>query len=164
VFPEPPNPARRPSFALIVLVALYQTWLMAALLIHRFIPVVGPAIGDFMTFLCAYVFNAPGVRRGQKRVSAVQNYYYLRFWQGMLSGPFKTLYESHSPENRGSRRPEVPLLFVYGTKKPIQFFHASLLPEIEKKTDGSKQLGVPTGHWVTRSPLLTKEIKAFFGQ
>lgn len=119
VFPEPAQKSRPPSWKLLLLVFLYQSWLIFALLIYRFVPGIGQRIGNLMTWMCAYAFNAPGIRSGFRTLSAAQNFYYVRFWQGMMQGAIKHVFPGHAKENGGIRRPEVPLLFIYGTKKPV---------------------------------------------
>jgi pimeloyl-ACP methyl ester carboxylesterase len=119
VFPEPSQKSRRPSLLLILLVLVYQSWLIVALLLHNYLPLVGQQLGNFMTYLCAYVFGAPCARNARK-LSAVQNFYYLRFWQGFFGGEIKNLFPAHARENGGIRAPEVPLLFVHGSKKPVR--------------------------------------------
>lgn len=136
VYPEPMRDGRSPSLKLQLFVLLYQSWLILALLIHHFVPLVGPWIGNTMTWFCAWLFGAPGARSG-KRFSAVQNFYYLRFWQGFFRGQFKHLFPAHARENGGVRDPEVPMLFVYGTKKPVSTEPVYFILLIFEKKTGS---------------------------
>lgn len=138
-----------------------QSWLIAALLIWRYVPVVGETVGNAMTTVCAFVFGAPGVRSRQRTISAAQNYYYLWFWVGLLWGGPYAVFGSHTKATGGVRLPEVPLLFVYGSRKPIQFHPADLGDYLRKKGDGSRCEGVPHSHWVTRSPSTTRLLIEF---
>jgi hypothetical protein len=139
---------------------LPQSWLIAAWLVWRFVPVVGQTLGNAMTTLCAFVLGAPGVRSRQRSISAAQNYYYVQFWLGMiLRGPRK-LFPSQTPY----RMPEAPMLFVYGSRKPVNFHPDDLETQIRQKQDGSRFEVVSQGHWVTRHPTTTTLIVDFLKQ
>ena len=43
--------------------------------------------------------------------------------------------------------PQVPMLYIYGEKKPFMFHSRAWAGELAAKA-GSRVLGLPTGHWV----------------
>ncbi len=142
------------------LLTLPQSWLIVAWLVWRFVPVVGPTLGDAMTTLCAFALGAPGVRSRQRTISAAQNYYYVQFWLGYFLGGPRKLFPSQTPY----RMPEVPLLFIYGSRKPVNFHPDDLEEQIRQKQDGSRFEVVPQGHWVMRHPSINKPILDFLKQ
>jgi len=148
----------RPSWLLLFVVLLYQSWLIMSWLVWRFVPVVGEKLGNAMTTVCAFVLGAPGVRSRQRTISAAQNFYYVNFWIGLLWTGGRSLFPSQTPY----RMPEAPLLFIYGSKKPVNFHPDDLEAQIrQKKDDGSRFEVVPQGHWVMRHPATTKLIVDF---
>jgi pimeloyl-ACP methyl ester carboxylesterase len=55
-------------------------------------------------------------------------------------------------------RPEVPILFLYGTKKPLKFHGDDWAASLNKRRDGSKSVALDTGHWVhLEKPELVKK-------
>ena len=127
----------------------------------RIVPVIGEPLGNLMTTAGAFVLGAPGVRSRQRTISAAQNYYYVRFWIGLLWGGARTVFPSHAPATGGFRMPEVPLLYIYGSKKPVQFHPDDLEKLVRDRQDGSRFAAVSHGHWVTRDPATTKLIVEF---
>jgi len=50
---------------------------------------------------------------------------------------------------KGARvfHPQVPMLYIYGERKPFMFHSRAWARELAAKA-GSRVLGLPTGHWV----------------
>jgi hypothetical protein len=126
--------------------------------VWRFVPLVGDFVGNSMTTVAAFILGAPGVRSRQRSICAVQNYYYVQFWMGMVFGAGRVLFPAQTP----FRMPEAPLLYICGAKKPVQFHPDDLEALIQAKhDDGSRFETVQQGHWVMRHPNTTRLIVDF---
>lgn len=136
----------RPRIALGTRVAIlaYQLLLIAALLVYTYVP-GGRVVGNAVCQAFAWLLNAP--RRRDTTVPAVcaaQAFLYFRFWADLIAR------RSRPPR----RFPEVPTLFVFGERKPFHFHTPALLTHLNARDDGSKAVGIATGHWVTEKPHL----------
>lgn len=122
------NPTPREALVLV----LYQFWLLGAF-------VAGGRVGDWMTRALARISGAP--RQGAAIDSSI-NYPYLHTWREILAGQARRVLEGY--------RPTVPLLYVYGAKKPMRL-HSERWLEYVKSRPGNAVVALEdTGHWVTR--------------
>lgn len=110
----------------------YQWWLVAAFVLD------GP-IGDWMTRWLARAMRAP---LPSAQINSWMNYPYRNVWQEILSGRARKQMEGYWPQ--------VPLLFVYGKKKPFPFHSKKWVAHVE--STGGKVIGLDCGHWVPRDP------------
>ncbi|WP_396433739.1 alpha/beta fold hydrolase [Limnohabitans sp.] len=109
----------------------YQLWLAVAWLLgHRF----SPSTGTRMTRAMARWLRCP---TPPERISHLMNYPYAMQWLGAAGG-FK-----HASQVKLA----MPLLFVYGERKPFMFHSSKWLAQTAA-TPGSAVLGLPCGHWV----------------
>jgi pimeloyl-ACP methyl ester carboxylesterase len=110
-----------------LMIAAYQCWLALA---WR----VGGRIGDAMSRAMARLLRCP---TDPQRIGAQMAYPYAVRWLGAAGG------------FHGLRvfKPEVPLLFVYGDKKPVMF-HSRGWAETVASTAGNRVIAFPTGHWI----------------
>jgi pimeloyl-ACP methyl ester carboxylesterase len=105
----------------------YQLWLAAAWRI-------GGAMGDRMTRFMARQLRAPAA---PEHIGVHMNYPYDIAWTGSY-GSFKAL----RPFN-----PTCPMLYVYGTRKPVMF-HSPAWVAALKQRPGCAVEAFETGHWV----------------
>lgn len=107
----------------------YQCWLAAAWRI-------GGGVGDRMTRFMARKMRYPG---DVSRVGSHMNFPYYIQWTGT--------YGSY----RATRtfEPSVPMLFIYGAKKPFMFHSPEWQHEIDSRKD-SQVIAMSTGHWMMR--------------
>lgn len=113
-------------------VIAYQWWLIGAFVID------GP-IGDWMTRALAKAIGAPLPRQ---QINSWMNYPYRNIWKDILNGQARRETEDYWPQ--------VPLLFVYGKKKPFPFHSQKWIDHIEK--NGGTVVGLDCDHWVSRHP------------
>lgn len=125
-------PHVEPSFLATLGVIAYQGWLLAAFLVNG-------RLGDWMTRAFAAIAGAP-LRREQ--IHSWMNYPYRNFWQDARSGRTRAELNEYWPE--------VPLLFVYGKKKPFPFHSRKWTEHVERT--GGKTVGFDCGHWVSLDP------------
>lgn len=124
-------PHVEPGPAAILGIIAYQWWLVAAFL-------VGGPIGDWMTRSLAVAMKAPAPAA---RITAWMNYPYRNVWRDMFAG--------RGRNETADYWPRVPLLFVYGRKKPFPFHSRQWLAHVE---DNGTALGLDCDHWVQRDP------------
>ena len=105
----------------------YQVWLALAWRL-------GGTLGDQMARRAARLLGAP---TPPKDVSAQQGYPYAMQWFGVKGG-FGRL---------RAFAPTMPMLFVYGERKPFSFHSANWADRVRARP-GCRVLGLPTGHWV----------------
>ncbi len=110
----------------------YQWWLVAAFLIDG-------AIGDWMTRSMAKAMQAP---MPTEKITSWMNYPYRNVWQEIFTG--------RARDETADYWPRVPLLFVYGRKKPFPFHSRKWIEHIE--SNGGTALGLDCDHWVQRDP------------
>ncbi len=125
-------PHVEPSPAAMLGIVAYQWWLIAAF-------VLGGPIGDWMTRSLAAAMQAP---RRSEQINSWMNYPYRNVWREILSGRTKRQTDDYWPR--------IPLLFVYGKKKPFPFHSKKWIQHIE--STGGKALGLDCGHWVPLDP------------
>lgn len=112
-----------------LMVAGYQMWLVLAWRL-------GGALGDRMTRAMARWLRAPGE---PATIRARMNYPYDIAWTGS-KGSYR-----HA---RGPRPPmPMPMLYVYGTRKPFMFHSPQWLAALDAQP-GCRVVALPTGHWL----------------
>ena len=108
----------------------YQWTLLILFLLPRF-------IADPLTRAVAAVLRVP--KEARAKAHAKMNYLYLRLWHRIVTGnvpvPLKTFCV-----------PKLPLLFLYGEKKPFMFHSQRFIKHL-KDTPGSDAIGFPSDHW-----------------
>lgn len=125
-------PHVEPGLAAILGVIAYQGWLLGAFVVD------GP-LGDWMTRVLASALGAPLPR---EQINSWMNYPYRNVWRDIFSG--------HARRQLDAYWPQVPLLFVYGQRKPFPFHSKKWIEHVEKT--GGKVVGLDSGHWVSRHP------------
>jgi cis-3-alkyl-4-acyloxetan-2-one decarboxylase len=105
----------------------YQLWLAAAWRI-------GGSLGNRMARWMAARLRAPSAPQD---ISASQGWPYAVQWFGVAGG-FGRL---------RTFSPTVPMLFIYGQRKPMSFHSRNWAERIASRP-GSRVLGLSTGHWV----------------
>lgn len=117
----------------VLMIAAYQLWLIVAWRI-------GGALGDALARRMARWLRAPG---DLATVHAGMGYPYDIAWTGSHGG------------YRGAPKlePPMPMLFVYGERKPF-FFHSKEWAERIAARPGNRVVALPTGHWVMKRPEL----------
>ncbi|MBV8667066.1 MAG: alpha/beta hydrolase [Burkholderiaceae bacterium] len=119
---------REASTKLLLMVLTYQLWLAVAWM-------TGGRIGNWMTYSMARLLRCPTIG---PQVVAQQAYPYYMTW---LAG---------SGSYRSDARPfepACPMLYIYGTRKPLMFHAASWLARL-RQNPGNRILPFETGHWV----------------
>jgi len=125
-----------------VFAAAYQLWLASAF-------VVGGGVGDWMTRSVARIGGSP--RQGNA-LNAEINYPYLYTWQSMLRG---------NVPNLPDYEPQVPLMFVFGRKKPGAF-HSSRWTRFVRSRPDNEVIDLPDAtHWVMLDPSLKDRVRSF---
>jgi pimeloyl-ACP methyl ester carboxylesterase len=115
------------SFKAKLMILAYQWWLALAWRL-------GGHLGDRMARWIAALARAPAQPQG---IGAQMGYPYAVRWFGVKGG-------------FGSLRtfdPQVPMLFVYGERKPFMF-HSTAWRDKLVGQPGHRVIGLPTGHWV----------------
>jgi len=109
------------------MVFAYQLWLALAWRI-------GGLIGNGMTLAMARIAHCPSDPR---------------FIDSRMDYPYYIRWAKAHGSYRGVVRfqPNVPMLFIYGTKKPFMF-HTRAWAEALAARDGNRVEALPTGHWV----------------
>jgi len=120
-----------PSAAAMLGIIAYQWWLVAAFF-------VGGPVGDAMTRALAAAMQAP---RPRAQITSWMNYPYRNVWREILGGRARDATKDYWPQ--------VPLLFVYGKKKPFPFHSQKWLEHVEKN---GVVAPLDCGHWVSRDP------------
>ncbi|HUQ74289.1 MAG TPA: alpha/beta fold hydrolase [Burkholderiales bacterium] len=105
----------------------YQVWLALAWRI-------GGGFGDWMARTMARLLRCP---TDPKTIGSHMGYGYAVRWLGAAGG-FKGLRVF---------KPERPMLFLYGERKPLMF-HSRAWAERLATQVGCRVLGFPTGHWI----------------
>jgi pimeloyl-ACP methyl ester carboxylesterase len=111
-----------------LIVAAYQVWLAAAWRI-------GGRIGDAMARAMARSMRCPSV--DPRDVRAQMGYPYAMRWLGAAGGIKRV----------SVFKPQVPMLFMYGERKPIMF-HSRAWAERVAAKPGNRVIAFPTGHWI----------------
>ena len=134
-------PHVEPSFAAMLGIIAYQWWLLIAFML-------GGPIGDAMTRALAGAMGAPLPRA---QIHSGMNYPYRNIWRDILSGRARRETEDYWPQ--------VPLLFVYGKKKPFPFHSQKWIEHVERT--GGTVAGLECGHWVSRDPAFAPILEAW---
>jgi pimeloyl-ACP methyl ester carboxylesterase len=109
------------------IVIAYQLWLSLAW-------AIGGRIGNAMARWMARMMRCP---TDQKMIGAQMGFGYAIRWFGVAGG-FKGLKVFD---------PSVPMLYIYGERKPIMFHSRAWIERLAAKP-GCRVLAFPTGHWV----------------
>ena len=129
-------------------VVAYQWLLLIVFLFPRFVAT------PFTQFLARAWFRAPH----PEVVHSGMNYPYLRMWQALVTGA--------RIANPSCKAPAVPVLLMYGSKKPFNF-HSQRWLDCVAAADGSKVAAFPSDHWFfVRSKhvdAVNAEMKEFIG-
>jgi pimeloyl-ACP methyl ester carboxylesterase len=115
-------------------VLAYQVWLAVAWQIGRH---MSPTWGTRMTRAMARWLRCP---TDAATITHKMNYPYAMQWFGSAGG-FQSAQQVQLP---------MPLLFVYGERKPFMFHSTRWLEQIAA-TPGNAVQGLPCGHWVMTS-------------
>jgi cis-3-alkyl-4-acyloxetan-2-one decarboxylase len=126
-------PHFKPNAKEIAAIVAYQSWLYGAF-------VVGGSIGNWMTRRFAKLGGAP---MPQEKIDARMNYPYRNVWADLFSGRAGRMTKGYWPK-------KIPLLFLYGKRKPWHFHSQQWLEHV--KNVGGEVVAVPSGHWVPRHP------------
>lgn len=94
-------------------------------------------LSNVLSAFVARILAAPP--RTVAGVRGQMNYLYLRIWRGVLT-------KSLPPSFTRWCVPNVPILFLYGSRKPLRFHSQRFLDYLEK-TPGCKAKAYPAGHW-----------------
>jgi cis-3-alkyl-4-acyloxetan-2-one decarboxylase len=111
-----------------LIVLTYQMWLAAAWRI-------GGRVGDAMARAMARAMPCPSV--DAREVHAQMGYPYAMRWFGVAGGI----------SGVAVFKPQVPMLFMYGERKPIMF-HSRAWAERVAAQPGNRVIAFPTGHWI----------------
>jgi pimeloyl-ACP methyl ester carboxylesterase len=128
-----------------LVVAAYQNWLALAWRI-------GGRVGDAMSRAMARLLRCP---TDPKTIGAHMGYPYAVRWLGAAGG-FR---------NVRLFKPEVPMLFLYGEKKPV-LFHSRSWAERVAARNASRVIAFPTGHWimVTRREAFNQALRTWLAE
>jgi pimeloyl-ACP methyl ester carboxylesterase len=122
-------------------IAAYQLWLAAAWYLDG-------ETGEKMTHYMAGKLRAPS---DPQYISSGMNYPYYISWSG-----------AHGSYQRAQAfTPKVPMLYIYGSKKPFMFHSPQWLRALVKQ--GGKVLAFKTGHWpmVQQPEVFNREVAAW---
>jgi pimeloyl-ACP methyl ester carboxylesterase len=125
-------PHYKPGPAAVLGIIAYQGWLASAFFL-------GGPLGDWMTRSLATTIGAPG---RPEAMHSAQNYPYRNVWQDLFSG--------RAERSTRGYWPKLPLLFVYGTKKPFPFHSQNWLDHV--RSVGGEVVALDAGHWLQRHP------------
>ncbi len=136
------GPDLKPTRGAMLFTAGYQLWLASAFL-------VGGGVGNWMTRSVARLARSP--RQGAALDAGI-NYPYLATWQAILSG---------NVPNLPRYAPQIPILFVFGRKKPGSF-HSSRWTGFLRSRPDNEVIDLPDAtHWVMLDPTLKARVRAF---
>jgi pimeloyl-ACP methyl ester carboxylesterase len=136
----------KPTPREIAYIMAYQWWLAAAF-------IAGGAVGDRMTRAFARLAKTP--KQGTE-LNSRMNYPYLYTWRDIFTG--------RAGKQLRGYRPKVPLLFIYGEKKPGRFHSDSWL-EVVRSRPGNAVVPLPDAdHWVTRDPTLKVVVRDWLAE
>jgi pimeloyl-ACP methyl ester carboxylesterase len=128
-----------------LMIAAYQNWLALAWRI-------GGSLGDGMSRAMARLLRCP---TDPRTIKARMAYPYAVRWLGAAGG------------FQGLRvfKPEVPMLFLYGEKKPVMF-HSRAWAERVAAQKGNRVIAFSTGHWimVTRREAFNEALRTWLAE
>ena len=115
-----------------------------------------PPLGRILSLGVAKVIRVPSRQRANLR--SRYNYPYFYLWRGMLL-PWKR------NELLGRYRPQCPVLYLYGERKPLMF-HSPKWLEIVKDSGGHAEGVAGAGHWLmeTHAEIVNRMLVEFFGR
>ena len=117
----------------------YQWWLVAA----YFIGHAAPVVGNGMSRAIARMARAPRASQTSYRM----NYPYFYFWRAMFNSRYQSsLLKGYVPR--------VPVLYLYGKKKPYHFHSAKWEALLRKDNRSAVVEMTDSGHWVMRDEFL----------
>jgi pimeloyl-ACP methyl ester carboxylesterase len=114
-----------------LLIYAYQGWLALAFILDG-------RLGDWMTRLFGDRTDAP---KKHDEINSWMGYPYRNIYSDMLHGRRKK-YDEHY-------WPDMPLLFVWGTKKPVKFHSKAWIDWV---TSHGEVVSLEASHWVQRNP------------
>jgi cis-3-alkyl-4-acyloxetan-2-one decarboxylase len=113
-----------------LMVLAYQMWLAIAWKLGT----ISPSLGNGMARWMARALRCPAPALA---IGWQMNYHYAMKWLG-LAGGLKGL---------APVKPQCPVLFLYGERKPFMFHSPKWLEQLAARSDCKAQ-GFATGHWV----------------
>ncbi len=125
-------PHFKPNAKEMAAIVAYQSWLFGAF-------VIGGSVGDWMTRRFAKLGGAPAP---EEKIRARMNYPYRNIWLDLFSGRAAKMTKGYWPK--------LPLLFLYGERKPWNFHSHHWVDHV--RSVGGEVVAVPSGHWVPRHP------------
>jgi pimeloyl-ACP methyl ester carboxylesterase len=134
-------PHLQPKLWAVPAIVVYQGWLAGAFLI-------GGRVGDWMTRRMAGAMGAPAP---SGRLTAWMNYPYRNMFADIVKGRARTFGNDYWPE--------IPLLLVYGERKPFPFHSAAWVEHVERT--GGRVVGLDCGHWVMLDPTFNEVLSAW---
>ena len=134
-----------------LMIMAYQWSLVACWLVGG----VVPPLGKVMTQGVAKVIRVPSRQRAAIRSRYNYSYFYL--WRGMFL-PWKR------PSLLGRYRPQCPVLYLFGKRKPLMF-HSPRWLEIVDKSGGHSEGIDGAGHWLmeTHADVINEKLDDWFG-
>ena len=142
----------RPGLKTALMVIGYQWSLIAAWLVGGLVP----PLGDAMARGIGKVLRVPAPQRA--RIRSRFGYLYFYFWRNQLL-PWK-----RSGLLRGYR-PNAPLLYLWGERKPLQF-HSPRWLDIVAASGGRAEGVAGAAHWLmeTHADIVNARLAAWFGK
>ena len=115
-----------------------------------------PPLGRILSLGVAKVIRVPGRQRANLR--SRYNYPYFYLWRGMLL-PWKR------KELLGRYRPQCPVLYLFGERKPLMF-HSGKWLQIVADSNGHAEGISGAGHWLmeTHADIVNQSISNFLTQ
>lgn len=126
----------RPPIKVALMIAAYQWALIKAWIVGGVIP----PLGDLLSRGVGRVVRVPDSRVPHIRSRFAYSYFYL--WRGMVL-PWKR------SSILGRYRPQCPVLYLYGRRKPLMFHSEKWLRIVEEA--GGRSEGIDAGHWLMQS-------------
>lgn len=126
----------RPPAKAAAMLAAYQWALIAAWIVGG----VVPPLGNALSRIVGAVVRVPKERR--RAIRSRFNYSYFYLWRAMLL-PWKRA------SLLGRYRPQCPLLYLYGRRKPLMFHSPKWLRIVEES--GGRWEELDAGHWLMES-------------
>jgi len=128
-----------------LMVVAYQNWLALAWRI-------GGRVGDAMARAMARLLRCP---TDVETIGAHMGYPYAVRWFGAAGGF----------HNLRVFKPEVPMLFLYGEKKPVMFHSRAWAGRLAARK-GNRVVAFPTGHWimVTRREAFNQALRTWLAE
>jgi pimeloyl-ACP methyl ester carboxylesterase len=142
----------RPDIRSALMIAGYQKALIMSWLVGGLIP----PLGNLMTKTVGRVVRVPSRQRAGIRSRYNYSYFYL--WRGLIL-PWKR------SSILGRYRPQCPVLYLYGERKPVMFHSRRWLEIVSEQ--GGRTEGIPSaGHWFmeTHPEIVNERISAWLAR